>query len=311
MVSLSCLTEGATIYYTIDGNNPTTASTKYTEPFEISKATTVKAIAATSAATSPVSEISYTFPEVEEVADIAHFLALKSENPIKITSPLTVTHQSKKYLFVKDASGALQIYGDVFRSYAKGDVIPAGVVGTFKDTKGSMQMEPIYTTMKAPSSTSDFHPLEAKVSDFTTAFQNTYVVCSNVALSRQKKGNNFVYSITDATGTLPLYSRFSDVTFPGSEGQYNVEGLASYYNGVLQLYPTVFTLVTSGISDVDTNVVKVIGGVGEINVIGAAQNIAIYSVGGAQISANAASVNCTPGLYIVVVDGKATKVSVK
>ena len=44
-VSITCLTEGANIYYTTDGNDPTTSSTPYTESFTVTETTTVKAIA--------------------------------------------------------------------------------------------------------------------------------------------------------------------------------------------------------------------------------------------------------------------------
>lgn len=44
-VSLSTVTEGATIYYTIDGSEPTQDSTEYTTPIKIDKDTTIKAIA--------------------------------------------------------------------------------------------------------------------------------------------------------------------------------------------------------------------------------------------------------------------------
>lgn len=44
-VSLSTMTEGATIYYTVDGSTPTTASTKYTGEILVNKPMTIKAIA--------------------------------------------------------------------------------------------------------------------------------------------------------------------------------------------------------------------------------------------------------------------------
>lgn len=44
-VTISCATTGATIYYTTDGNTPTTASTKYTGAITIDAAKTIKAFA--------------------------------------------------------------------------------------------------------------------------------------------------------------------------------------------------------------------------------------------------------------------------
>ena len=44
-VSISCATEGATIYYTTNGNDPTTSSSIYSAPFTITATTTVKAFA--------------------------------------------------------------------------------------------------------------------------------------------------------------------------------------------------------------------------------------------------------------------------
>ena len=44
-ISISCTTDGATIYYTTNGNDPTTSSTQYTAPFTLTATTTVKAFA--------------------------------------------------------------------------------------------------------------------------------------------------------------------------------------------------------------------------------------------------------------------------
>ena len=44
-VTISCATEGAKIYYTTDGSEPTAESTEYTEAISVTKAVTLKAIA--------------------------------------------------------------------------------------------------------------------------------------------------------------------------------------------------------------------------------------------------------------------------
>ena len=53
-VTIACATSGADIYYTLDGSNPSTSSTKYTGPIAISATTTVKAIAVKSGMTNSV-----------------------------------------------------------------------------------------------------------------------------------------------------------------------------------------------------------------------------------------------------------------
>ena len=68
-VSIACDTDGATIYYTIDGTEPTTSSTKYTGAFTLSSNATVKAIAVkTGWNNSSVASASFTYT-VETVAN--------------------------------------------------------------------------------------------------------------------------------------------------------------------------------------------------------------------------------------------------
>ena len=60
-VTIACATAGADIYYTLDGSNPTTSSTKYTGPIAVSTTTTIKAIAVKSGmSNSVVASATYT-----------------------------------------------------------------------------------------------------------------------------------------------------------------------------------------------------------------------------------------------------------
>ena len=61
-VEITCATEDATVYYTTDESDPATSDTRveYTEPFEITATTTVKAVAVNEAGESGVSSQTYT-----------------------------------------------------------------------------------------------------------------------------------------------------------------------------------------------------------------------------------------------------------
>ena len=59
-VELSTTTEGATIYYTIDGTEPTAESTEYTEAIVVTETTTIKAIAVKDDVASDVATATYT-----------------------------------------------------------------------------------------------------------------------------------------------------------------------------------------------------------------------------------------------------------
>lgn len=63
--------EGTNIYYTLNGEDPTTSSQKYTAPITISQTTTLKAIAEKDGKTSEVAEATYTFEVMMPVIEVA------------------------------------------------------------------------------------------------------------------------------------------------------------------------------------------------------------------------------------------------
>lgn len=64
-VTITCETEGATIYYTTDGNDPTAESTEYTAAFTVSETTTVKAIAINGEYSSDIAESVITISSIQ------------------------------------------------------------------------------------------------------------------------------------------------------------------------------------------------------------------------------------------------------
>lgn len=105
--------EGATIYYTIDGSDPRTSTTRleYTTGVEIPAATTtLKACAVKGEATSSVSSATYTFvPIYKDIADLKAVAVSGKKYRVKFNNAVvTCTHYNNVY--IEDNSGAIVFY---------------------------------------------------------------------------------------------------------------------------------------------------------------------------------------------------------
>jgi len=79
-VEISCTTEDATIYYTTDGNEPTTNSTEYRGAIDISSTTTLKAIAVKpEMRNSDVAEVTYTINIPQPVSEEQYALVTSND----------------------------------------------------------------------------------------------------------------------------------------------------------------------------------------------------------------------------------------
>ena len=110
-VTITCATDGASIYYTTDGSEPTSQSTAYTAAFSITETTTVKAIAydATGAASSVATK---TFEKEEgsaSCATVAEINALEDNTEFTFTGRLVVSGHahatSNNWLYAQDETG--------------------------------------------------------------------------------------------------------------------------------------------------------------------------------------------------------------
>ena len=101
--------EGATIYYTLNGTDPTTSSTQYADPFTLTETTTVKAIAVESGKdASNVASKEFTKQAVK-----ANLAALVTDNEtgfVQLTDAL-VTYVTGNHAYIQDASAGMYLYG--------------------------------------------------------------------------------------------------------------------------------------------------------------------------------------------------------
>ena len=126
-VSIACATEGATIYYTLDGTDPTSESTVYAEAFTVSTTTTVKAMAVKEGMNnSAVASATYT---IIEPMTIAAARALENNQYALVQG--VVTFIDGRNIYVQDATAGIDLYlnnntvpstlaiGDMVKGYGK------------------------------------------------------------------------------------------------------------------------------------------------------------------------------------------------
>lgn len=105
-VSISCATEGATIYYTTNGSNPTTSSSVYSSALTISNTTTLKAMAAKSGhQNSAIDSVTYT---IRTPMDIADARALANNQYACVEG--TVTFITGTNVYIQDATAGIDLY---------------------------------------------------------------------------------------------------------------------------------------------------------------------------------------------------------
>ena len=321
-VTLTCATEGATIYYTLDGKEPTAASTEYTAPIAISKTTTLKAIALKGEDISSVLTAEYEFPAVYE--NIAALMSASLEDGVKvlISGAVTVTYQNGGFLYVADNTGAALIYGFDLGEFVNGDTF-TGIVGTTKNYNGALQLTD--PELPAPGKGGKIEPAEMKPEDITKEDVHRYIVLrgietpADLTLSEDSRDGEIV----SGSGTLALYNNYKfDFTFKAGV-KYDMVAIVGYREddkgARVQLYPiTVTESAGSAVRPVSVKSVEAYSADGVLYVSAAVgERIEVYSLLGSLLyNAPAAdAVTAIEGLpqsvVIVRVGRAATKVVVR
>lgn len=230
-VTITCATEGASIYYTTDGTEPTNQSTAYNAPFELTESATVKAIAYDANNNASV-VASKEFVKTPSISTAAEFNALPDNTIFVFNGNLVVSGQKNAYLFAQDATGGVLIYGNAGQTYTKGQVIPAGFTAKKANYNGTIEMTNM-AGMQAATETADLVAQELTINQFADN-QNIYAVVKGATVS----GN----TLTIGEETLAIYNRFG-ITFPTDDKTYDVYGVATIFNGNPQLLPLEFVEV--------------------------------------------------------------------
>lgn len=244
-VELTCETEGATIYYTTDGTEPTAESTPYTAAIEISETTTLKAIAINGEDKSSVLTRTYTIGAAYE--NIAALVAGAQNGDVaQLTlTDAVVTYVNGKDVFVQDASGALDFYtitkiGDT--ELVAGSVLSGTAKVTYSIFNGlpeikSLDGEVTVTAGEAPAATA------MSVADALKAENLSKYITISPAIVAENGG------IVSGTDTLATYCKWGTTIYEGLYDQ--ITGIVSTYNGmqlkVISADTTKYATVADGV----------------------------------------------------------------
>lgn len=244
VVEISCPTEGAEIYYTTDGTEPTAESTKYSESFTVAATTTVKAIAVNENGSSEVATATYTKAELMSIAEAkAAYDAASADTEVFIDlAGAVVTVNKGQYLFIQDETTGINIYGSN-ADYEPGTKFTAGVLSGTSTAYNKMHQIASAEFSNVETTTTTVEPIEVSVADLADAakyatYEGRYVKLTGVTLEGK--------TITQGEDTYAAYDRFS-LSFADEYAEAttcDIEGIPACYNTTLQIYPVEITEVS-------------------------------------------------------------------
>lgn len=272
-ISISCSTEGASIYYTVDGTEPSaTNGTLYSAPFTLSAAATVKAIAVDPTGTlsaSSVIEATFTFP----VANIAEYISAAHTYATSISGAVTVVAQSGSYLFLQDETSRIIAFGSLSNTYNNGDQL-TGVKGTYTSYNGLPEMNVVASSFGTATAGPSIEPETITIEEVAIDNLLAYVKIEGVTVP---ESTSKTFTISDETGSMTMYNTLG-ITVPTGENL-TVIGFISCYNTTVQIMPLEITSA-SGLEVVEAPVISPDGGTiatnQEITITCATEGASIY-----------------------------------
>jgi len=235
-VEIACETEGATIYYTLDGTDPTAESTEYTAPFTVTETTTVKAIAIKGDDKSSIATA--TFTAIPSFATLASMTELASDATFNFTGELLVVAKpTDRYVYVKDATGASLIYAYAEKTAAAevGKTIAANWTGKVSIHNKLFELVPDEAlVMKEGDAVAVEYP-EVAAADITAENVNKVVTLKGIT-SYTVDGKNM--TITVGETEIAGYNQFGLEIAAAEEGKtYKMVGAISCFKENIQFQP--------------------------------------------------------------------------
>lgn len=321
-LTMDCATEGATIYYTVNGGDTQT----YADAIELAEGEYAFVAWAEKDGMTKSSEVTANYTIVTPLVanSIAEFLTLGAANTdreITLNCDLTVTYQgggndNNRDLYVKDAAGkGLLIFSYENPLLNNGNIIPAGLKGKLQDYNGLPELvDP--SNFGEVSSGDEVSPEVFTAATITTDDLSKYIALNEVTLTSLDKNKNG--TLTDASGDVVIRDNGYCEYPTDLSKKYDVTAVVAIYKETIQVYPVeIVEHTSSSVNDAVANEFKAVAVANGIEVnVAEAGLVSVYNVAG-QLVANvnvaegATTINVAAGFYIVKAGNNVAKVLVK
>ena len=239
-VEIACATEGAAIYYTTDGTDPTAASTAYTAAIAVGETMTIKAIAVKEGMTdSEIATAAYTIniPAEPQFTTVAGLKALLGAESATFTGTLTDAVVSfiagTSDAVIKDATGSILYHKESGHGLLQGQTISGDVIADAVIYNGINEITDLAATVEGEETAVEpevvtFAQLAANYATYESAYVKVVGVTSKTTTTT--KGN--IEATQDATD----YIVYTNVAIPVNAGDiFTAEGTVTKYNTTEEL----------------------------------------------------------------------------
>jgi len=230
-IIISTITEGASIYYTLDGTEPTSDSEEFTVPIPLFTTTTIKARAFKQGLLpSNIAENTYTFVSFTNVENIAELRTKEPDNTTiyRLASEVFVTYllNNRNQKYVQDTTGGVMIDDPnptiISTPLAVGDGI-LYLTGRINIYQGMLQFVPV-ANVSVNSTENSISPQEVTFAQLTanpSQYQATLVKVSNTHFTNPvgSIANNLFYDLTDTSNDYSFVANFNNTDVTNVTGQ--------------------------------------------------------------------------------------------
>lgn len=246
-VALTCATEGALIYCSINDGEPVL----YNSPLLLNETSTVKAYAVLGETQSAEATATYTFITPTALNNIAAFKAAPNDESViyKINTDVTYNFKANGNMYVQDTSAGLLIYDHsvITNTYNPGDVISGGLIGTRKVYNGLVEMIPVANPATGVAGT-PILPVVVTMDEILAnpeAFMSKLVTVANCRLSDKEfktTGSAEYAEIYQGGDTMQIRNAFKTIAKTFTADQIaKITGFVGYFKNssseAYQIYP--------------------------------------------------------------------------